>query len=594
LTEEQALQGRLRRGARGAAGHGFRHVRSYAVLYAAAVGLVVLTTVVPTVQPKAAAGASAGPSEVGGGGPGAALATPSAAASASASGPAGPGAPGAAPGVQLGANGKPVPPGAIASAADVTRIARGQLPGFGKTIAGVDCRPGVRQVAEIPYAPYCVPHFVGNNGGATWQGVTATEIGLCFREFGDAGTQAGNAASQGVFGETADQVEKTIDTYVRYFNDHYDFYGRKLVLKRHPGHGAYGDETTGGGQDNARADALDCQSLKGFAELAAGAESEVYVDALRNLKPQPIMSVAGPNYDPTEWFDKVSPFAWDMGMDCNSVVDIMANFVGRTLGKGNARHAGDVTYQNSPRKFGLLIPDLPSYAHCGDLLQQYLSQRYGISIPVRINYQLNIATASQQTQNYVATFHSENVTSLILVTDAFTPAFMTQNASKSRWFPEWLFSGIANVDVDLIGRAYQKEQWAHAVGPSIYTYKAENRNTTEGRAAYVAETGSGNGYAYTAEGYFRALMHLANMVQMAGPNLTPYTMEQGIYYFPRSTGQYGAMFFGPHNHQISHDMRMVYWSNTAVGADGAPGSYVEIQGGRRWQAADWPSGDPYP
>jgi len=595
LLEKDALRGTLRRSARWLAARGGRHARSYAVLYAAAAGLVVLTAVAPTVSPKAAvAGAAAPGAAAGAGGPDSGAATPAATASAGALATGAPGAAAAAPGVQLGANGRPVPPGAIASASDVTRIARGLEPGFGTTVAGVQCRPGVRQTSDIPYAPYCVPHYVGPNGGSTYQGVTATTIGLCFREFNDASTQAGNAAAEGISGESQQQVENTIDAYVKYFNTHYDFYGRQIVLIRHTGHGSYSDETTGGGQDNARADALECRDKGGFAELAAGAESEVYTDALRNLTPQPLMSVAGPNYDPTEWYDGVSPYAWDMGMDCNNVVDIEANFIGRNLGKGNARHAGDPVYQQSPRKFGLLVPDLPSYAHCGDLLQQYLQQRYGITLTDRINYQLNLATASAQTQNYVATFKQDGVTSLILLTDDFTPAFMTQNADKAQWYPEWLISGIANVDVDMIGRAYQKDQWAHALGPSILTEKAQNKNTADGRAAYIAATGSANGYAYSAEGYFRAIDHFANMLQMAGPDLTPQTMQQGIYYFPKSFGEYGTMYFGPHNHMVTHDMRLVYWSNTAVGADGVVGCYVEIDGGKRWTGADWPSGDPFP
>jgi len=565
-----------------------QHLKGYAVIYLLGAGFVVATTVAPTVTPKTVAA---------GNGPGQASTFGSPTESASPSpgdllpSPLASIIPSGLPGGSTVYNGIVVPPGAVANPYDVTAIARGQKPGFGKTIAGVQCAPGVRQVKEISYAPPCVPHFVGNNGGSTYHGVSKTAINLCFREFNDSGTQAGQALQVGLSGEPISQVESTINTFVQYFNDHYDFYGRKINLVRHTAHGAYSDETSNGGQDNARADAQDCYNTDdGFAELGVAAESEVYVDA---LKPLGIPTVAGPTYDPVPWYDSHAPFAWDMGMNCDYVADLEANFIGRTVGKGNAVHAGDATYKLQPRKFGLMVPDLPSYSHCGDLLQGYLQSRFGITLTKRVNYTLNLATASQQTQGDVAQFQSAGVSSLIMLTDDITPAFMTQQADKANWHPEWLISGIANVDVDAIGRVYTADQWMHAFGPSILTVKAQKKTTTDGYAAYTAENNDGK-YAYSAEGYFRALNAFANMVQMAGPDLTPATMEQGYFYFPPTTGEYGLLYFGPHNHFNTHDMREVYWSSTAIGADGNPGSYVDVTPGKRYTAADWPSGDPFP
>ena len=569
---------------------GVQHLRNYAVLYVFSVGFVVATAIAPTVSTRVAGTGSnggSGSTAQAGADPNAVVASPGALASPSPlSGLTGLG--GAIGGL---VNGRPVPPGAIANTSDVTAIARGLRPGYGTTIAGVSCNPGVRQVADISYAPPCVPHFVGNNGGKTYHGVDDKNINLCFREFTDSGTQAGQALQVGLSGEPISQVESTIDTFVKYFNDHYDFYGRKINLIRHTAKGAYGDETTGGGQDNARADAIECHdSLNGFAELGVAAESEIYVDQLRPLG---VPTIAGPVYDPTPYFDSRAPYAWDMGIDCDYVADYEANFIGKQLGKGVAKHAGDATFQVTPRKYGLMVPDLASYSHCGDLTEKYLKERYGITLTLRINYSLNISTASQQTQDYVAKFQAAGVTSLIMLTDDISPAFMTQQADKANWRPEWIISGISNIDVDAIGRVYTQDQWIHAIGPSLLTIKAQNKTTTDGHAAYVSESSDGK-YAYSAEGYFRALNAFANMVQMAGPNLTPSTMEQGYFYFPPTSGEYGLLYFGPHNHFNTHDVRDVYWSATAIGADGQPGSYVDVTPGKRYRADTWPSGDPFP
>ena len=54
--------------------------------------------------------------------------------------------------------------------------------GPGTTVSGIKCKPGVHQF-DSPYAPPCIAKFTGNNGGATYRGVTSNEIVLATREF---------------------------------------------------------------------------------------------------------------------------------------------------------------------------------------------------------------------------------------------------------------------------------------------------------------------------------------------------------------------------------------------------------------------------
>jgi len=55
----------------------------------------------------------------------------------------------------------------------------------GKTRGGFDCGPGVRQLPWSKYAAPCVPVFNGNNGGATWRGVSADKIRIVFRRYNE-------------------------------------------------------------------------------------------------------------------------------------------------------------------------------------------------------------------------------------------------------------------------------------------------------------------------------------------------------------------------------------------------------------------------
>ncbi|MGH9074270.1 MAG: hypothetical protein ACRDZQ_09140, partial [Acidimicrobiales bacterium] len=102
--------------------------------------------------------------------------------------------------------------------------------GQGSTISGIKCKPGVNQFAS-PYAPPCIAHFTGNNGGATSRGVTSNEILLAQREFpvtSNSQQIASQAAAAGVaLPQVTDQIEQV---FLKYFNKVYDLYGRKVVI----------------------------------------------------------------------------------------------------------------------------------------------------------------------------------------------------------------------------------------------------------------------------------------------------------------------------------------------------------------------------
>src|SRR5437764_2170636 len=89
------------------------------------------------------------------------------------------------------------------------------------------CFPGnpPRQIESV-YSVVCQPVFTGNNGGATGQGVTATDIRLAVLwkedspntgEINDQNSQAQSSA-----------VVRTLNDLRKYFNQHYEFYGRHL------------------------------------------------------------------------------------------------------------------------------------------------------------------------------------------------------------------------------------------------------------------------------------------------------------------------------------------------------------------------------
>src|SRR5205814_10086676 len=57
---------------------------------------------------------------------------------------------------------------------------------------------------------------------------------------------------------------------------------------------------------------------------------------------------------------------------------------------------------------------------------------------------------------------------------------------------------------------------------------------------------------------------LAIGLQMAGPNLTPVTFQQGMFAFPPKLGPAGLWGWNPNQYTIPNDFREVCWSPSTV------------------------------
>src|SRR5687768_16392362 len=147
--------------------------------------------------------------------------------------------PGGAPAARQ--NGAPGQPGQTGAANEAVGVPEG---------AGADCDTNTGRI-KVPTiaAPPCVPPFSGDNGGSTYQGVTADTIKVVyFQAESDPAVDAALTAAGA--NNTPEERKATMDDYVDYFNHHYELYGRKVELIHRAGSGDTEDDAVG------RADAL--------------------------------------------------------------------------------------------------------------------------------------------------------------------------------------------------------------------------------------------------------------------------------------------------------------------------------------------------
>jgi substrate-binding family protein len=441
------------------------------------------------------------------------------------------------------------------------------------------CSDRDRQIPKDPYSPPCLA-FAGNDGGATSRGVTATSIRLGIRfpadpiDFGQAYQFL---ADHGIH-ETREDLERTALGLLDYFNATFQFYGRKLEPVLWQGSGLATQEILGGGQEAANADAIKAATELGvFAD--ASAFTPPYADALVK---QGVVAVGAP-YMSRKWYAERAPYAWSITPDCSLLAETAGEHYVKQLAGKPARYAGG-DLAGKPRRLALIGPDVPWYQECIDDGLRRIREAGG-DVPVRISYSLDPAVFTSQAASIVAKLKDEGVTSVSCGCDPILPVFLTAKANEQNYQPEWLVLGTALTDTDIIGQFYNQEQWRRAFGISFIGPQQPVRASL-GYRAYKSVRADEPSIAVDLLYYF--LYVIAIGVQMAGPDLTPATFQQGMFNYPRATGPAGSWGFGPGDHTPMDDAMAIWWDPAATSPyNGKAGAYRSD--GRRYRPGQWPT-----
>ncbi|MGH9000360.1 MAG: ABC transporter substrate-binding protein, partial [Acidimicrobiia bacterium] len=449
------------------------------------------------------------------------------------------------------------------------------------------CAERPLQVPGDPYSPSCVA-FTGDNGGATSRGVTGDEIKVAIRIPADPVADFSSAVAQltgGDVTETPEDVRRTSEALLEYFNRTFQLYGRRIKAVEYQGRGALTREILGGGQEQANADAIKVESEIGaFADLSAF--SQPYADALARRK---VMAFGAP-YMSREWFSQRRPYAWSLAPDCSRLVEAGAEYANKRLFGKPAAHAGD-GLRGKPRKIAVIAPDNPIYQECLDA-GLALMEAAGNEVAANISYTLDFASLSNQAASIVSRLKSQGITSVACGCDPVLPVYLTAKANEQGYNPEWLVVGTALTDTDLVAQLYNQEQWAHAFGGSALGDQLPRR-AGFGYHAYKAIRDDEP--SLVVELLYYHLYMFALGVHQAGPNLTPETFEAGMFSYTDPAvgriGPAGMWGFGPGVYTAQQAAREIWWDPQRISAyNGKKGAYVVSSGW--WRAGQIPAGDP--
>jgi hypothetical protein len=450
-------------------------------------------------------------------------------------------------------------------------------------VAGCADRP--LQVPSDPYSPPCMT-FSGGNGGATATGVTPETVRVAVRigSFSNGMLDAlSKVAKAKIPDESPDVIARTVEGLTEYFNRTFQMYGRKLEVVIYDGKGDILKETTGGGQEGAEADALKVsQEIQAFADISA--VSPIYADALAR---RGVVNIGAP-YMSREWLSQRRPFSWSQFTDCTTIVESVGSYYAVKMAGKNADLAG-APLKGQPRKVGIIAPENSWYQECVAGGVRILNSA-GVQPALNEKYRLDVNQMSIQAGEKLAKLKNAGITTVMCGCDPLFLTFLTAKAKEQNYHPEWLVTGVALVDNDLIGSIMEPAQWSRAFGVS-FAGPPQAAGQSLGYRAYKAvrpdEPSIGVDLIYNQ------LNLLAIGIQMAGPELTPATFEQGMFRYPARTGPSGTWGFAPGDHSTSDDAREVFWNPAANSVQTrAPGTYVDPNGGKRFPIGRWPTTPP--
>jgi hypothetical protein len=501
--------------------------------------------------------------------------------------------------VAAGAARGPVAPGVAASgagsggAAPGTAAAGAAAPGAAgpggatESAAGAGVQPCADRAAQVPGDPYSPPcfRFSGDNGGATYKGVSSNEIVIAAREL--EGPTAGEIFAQ-LSGQqvisSKEALENTVLALAEYFSQRFQLYGRTIKIVFYKGQGVGASELLGGGKEAALADAVHVsQEINAFADISA--ITLPYADALYQ---QGILNFGAP-YPSRDWFESRRPLSWSIFPDGTNVVEsAAAEILARQPAGSTADYAGPA-YQGKPRVYGIVAPENQEYQESVSRYTDLLAKG-NIAPKVNLKYKLDIASMPNQASNIIAQLKDAGVTSVLCGCDPVMLALgLAPKANEQDYQPEWLTSGLAFVDQDIVSQLIDPNQWSRAYG---IAYNAESE--PEGRSfpyAAFKQMRPNDEPAFGVEEIYYQLYMLALGLQMAGPALSPDTFEAGMFAYQGGSGPRGLWHFAPGDYTSTDDFREIWWDPKRVSSqNNREGAWVQLGGGARYTAATVQSG----
>lgn len=470
-----------------------------------------------------------------------------------------------------------------------------------------ECKSG-RQT-EDPNAPPCQPFFDGDNGGATWQGVTRDTITILIYQqtvitIDNNGTERSNDARTYCDielmdcdgdGKTDSKVHvwvRVANAFLRYFNERFQTYDRKVK--------AYFYWSNSVAASGRRSDAADNWArYKPFAVLDQawnGGYHEAYVDSIARRNSMVFGSFVGL---PRQFYESYAPKVWAFWPDVESWAEMYSGYICNKV-KGSPVNSGE--FRGQERRYGLMYTTDQGYQNlhrfreevtkdldeCGIDWGQNSRKPREYSFPYA-----GWAVDSQGDQSYgvrnVAEMEADQVNTILWLGGVETKT--TRAAGDRSFYPEWVVAGDGQLDSNGYGQFQDQSTWQNAWVQSYQLRTGASREDF-GYRAYTEAEPNGDDWDW-AIGFYRDWFMLFTAIQVAGPRLTPAAVDAGLHAIQRqeSTSPYvAACYYIPRNYTCVKDATEAWWDASARNPNNEAGCWRLVDTGWRYEAHRWTKG----
>jgi hypothetical protein len=494
----------------------------------------------------------------------------------------------------------------------------GSLPGEGGSGRGrpvgtkhcVRLEDGRLHQTEDPLSPPCVAFFDGDNGGATYQGVSSDEIRIVFYEDGASfftptarGTDNMPTNQLVDLNEPAKPGEVgqyfTRRYWAKYFEDRWQTYNRKPHFYIYYGSGS-------GAPEDRQADAAQVYGqVKPFATISSTGLSGGSDDFLEFMAQRGVLNFGSLSGRPQGFFNTYPKLIWGYPPSTDQMAK---NFVSalctKLVGKPVAFSGTNATFGiGSPRKIGIIYTDDPHYPALQDLekiVQNGLNAcGANISNANLATFPRNGFYADTQTTPGFATtnmqrFQQQGITTIVWAGGVETK--QSAAASQIGYNPEWVVLGDGLQEALGYGQAQDQGQWSHAwtVTPTVKVV-AQKEQVCYAAYREVDQSSADSDVGGFACLDYDNLRQLFTGIQVAGPKLGPFSIDKGFHAIPSVESpdpRLPACYYDVSDYTCVKDMQAMWWDRTSV-APGAsqPGCYRMAQNGKRYRIGTWPAGE---
>ena len=447
------------------------------------------------------------------------------------------------------------------------------------------CAEDGRQTDVVTHVPECQPVFEGDNGGATYQGVTEDSIRVVW--FTTETNEQVAAIGQSAGSASEEDSRWHLRMVIGWINDTYELYGREIDLR------IFEADCPDTPPDVPACRAEARQMLQEHDPFAVIWSTPLYPEIFDEFAREGVLSIGGMGFG-EEFYNARRPYRWDLTMEGTKAGEFVAEYYCKKLAGENASHAGQLihptigTRESTRRKMGIITPETEANIAAANRVRELVAECDGQEVPLA-TYESNIERAQEQSTARTALMINENVTTVVCMCDPISPIFTTTAFTSQQYYPEHLLVGMIGMDFDQVGRLYEPSQWQHAFGISHISQPPPEEESAGHRIHRAAEAEGEPRCQCSTQTHYSLL--LGRMLQNAGPQLTPHAIEEGMFNAPvrggwENTGgdpEQQLHRFGPDNYTANSDVREVYWDGSAISEnDGEPGAYIPMNDGRRY------------